>query len=237
MDSIWVEGLGRTFDAALDLLEATIQDCTDELWQVSMWDVPDADADHELPVGTVQLVVNPVPRRALIQRHSTPWSISWHALEVLDYDLTGEFAAWSPPPPFTGTAHWRDLRTLPTAWSRSDMLGYVAYCRQRVRETLEAMTDEKAATLLPRAHRYHGLPFAWILMGIPLHTTEHASQIRQFITAADIAPDVGAARLLPQPESAGSHPAGMMRGLHDRRDVVRHEVLSSQTFDRTHVDN
>jgi hypothetical protein len=188
MDSIWVEGLCRNFDAALDLLEATIQDCTDELWQLSMWEVPDAEADKPLNGPDGQLLADPVSRRALIQRHSTPWSISWHALEVLDYDLTGEFAAWSPPPPFTGKAHWRNLRTLPTAWSRSDMLGYVAYCRQRARETLEAMTDEKAVTLLPPAHRYHGLPFAWILMGIPLHTTEHASQIRQFITTAGIAP-------------------------------------------------
>jgi DinB superfamily len=188
MASIWVESLCRTFDASLDLLDAAIQDCTDELWQVSMWEVPDAEANYELHGPDGHLVEDPVSRCALIQRHSTPWSISWHALEVLDYDLTGEFAAWSPPPPFTGKAHWRNLRTLPTAWSRSDMLGYVAYCRRRVRETLEAMTDEKAAALLPPAHRYRGLPFAWILMGIPLHTTEHASQIRQFITAAGVAP-------------------------------------------------
>jgi hypothetical protein len=68
-------------------------------------------------------------------------------------------------------AHWRDLTMLPTAWSRSDLLGYVRYCRQRVRETLEGMTDVKAATLLPPDHRYRGQPYAWILTGIPGHTT------------------------------------------------------------------
>ena len=31
MMSIWVEGLGRTFDQALDLLAAAVRDCTDEL--------------------------------------------------------------------------------------------------------------------------------------------------------------------------------------------------------------
>jgi hypothetical protein len=50
------------------------------------------------------------------------------------------------------------------------------------------MTNEKAATPLPPAHRYHGRPFAWELTALPLHTVEHASQIRQFITAAGVAP-------------------------------------------------
>lgn len=175
MTSIWVESLGRTFENALSLLEAAIRDCTDALWESSMWEVP-------VPATAK----NP---RALGQRHSTPWSVAWHALEVLDYDLTGEFAPWSPPPPFTGKAHWRDLPLLPMAWSRSEMLGYVDYCRQRARDTLNGMTDEKAASLLPPAHRYHGQPFAWILTGIPGHTIEHASQIRQFITSAGVAAD------------------------------------------------
>lgn len=70
------------------------------------------------------------------------------------------------------------------------MLAYVDYCRQRVRDTLAGMTDEKAATPLPAAHRYRGQPHAWIIAGLVGHTTEHASQIRQFITVAGIAPDM-----------------------------------------------
>ena len=185
MTSIWVESLGRNFEVALALLEAAIRDCTDELWESSMWEVP-VNADPQGPDG--HPVTDPVSRHALTQRHSTPWGVTWHALEVLDYDLTGELAPWSPPPPFTGKAHWRDLTILPTAWACSDLLGYLHYCRQRVRETLNGMTDERAATLLPPAHRYRGQPYAWILTGIPGHTIEHASQIRQFITAAGIAP-------------------------------------------------
>jgi hypothetical protein len=188
MSSIWVESLGRNFESSLGLLEAATRDCTDELWETSMWVVPARDADAELtgPDGT--LVTDPVARLALVQRHSTPWSIAWHALEILDYDLAGEFVPWAPPPPFTGKAHWRDLTTLPSAWARPEILGYIDYCRQRVRDTLSDMTDEKAATLLPPAHRDHGRPFAWELAGLPLHTVEHASQIRQFITAAGVAP-------------------------------------------------
>ena len=39
MTSIWVESLGRTFDQALDLLAAAVRDCTDDLWESSMWEV------------------------------------------------------------------------------------------------------------------------------------------------------------------------------------------------------
>ena len=70
------------------------------------------------------------------------------------------------------------------------MLGYIDYCRQRVRDTLAGMTDEQAATPLPPAHRYRGQPHAWIITGPVGHTTEHAAQIRQFITAAGSAQDI-----------------------------------------------
>ncbi len=182
-----MESLGRNFEGALDLLEAAIRDCTDELWESSMWVVLERDAEAELagPHGT--LVTNPAERQALVQLHSKPWSITWHALEVLDYDLSGEFVPWSPPPPFTGMAHWRDLTTLPSAWTRSELLGYAEFCRQRVQDALLGLTDEDAARPLPPEHRYHGEPFAWGLARLPLHTVEHASQIRQFITAAGVA--------------------------------------------------
>lgn len=40
MTSIWVESLGRSFEGALALLESAIRDCTDELWESSMWGDP-----------------------------------------------------------------------------------------------------------------------------------------------------------------------------------------------------
>lgn len=182
MSSIWVESLARNFEGALGLLEAAVRDCPDELWETSMWVVQAPDA---------ALATEPAAPHLFVERRSTPWSISWHALEILDYDLAGEFTPWEPPPPFTGKAHWRDIATLPSAWSRPELLGYIDYCRQRVRDTLSDMTDERAATRLPPAHRYHGRPYAWALTALPLHTVEHASQIRQFITAAGVLPGAG----------------------------------------------
>ena len=185
MTSIWVESLGRNFEAALDLLAAAVRDCTDTLWESSMWEVP-ADLFGPNPPGPDgKPVTEPAARKAFVQRRSTPWSVAWHALEALDYDLTGEFGPGAPPPPFASNPHWL-LTRLPAAWTRIEILGYVDYCRQRVRDTLADMTDERAKRPLPQTHRYSGQPHAWIITGAAGHTIEHASQIRQFITAASV---------------------------------------------------
>ena len=174
MTSVWVASLGHSFEGALDLLAAAVRDCTDELWESRMWEISARDVDGD-------------ERRALVERFSTPWGVAWHALECLDYDLTGEFDSWAPPAPFTGKPHWQ-IASLPAAWTRSDLLDYVDYCRQRVRDTLADMTDEKANRPLPPGHRDHGQPHARIITGLVGHTIEHASQIRQFITAAGVTP-------------------------------------------------
>ncbi len=66
------ESLDRNFAEAVGLLEAAIWDCTAELWEASMWDVPvpDTDDDFHGPDGHVRTV--PVPRHAMVQRRSTP---------------------------------------------------------------------------------------------------------------------------------------------------------------------
>jgi hypothetical protein len=185
MASIWVESLGRNFEQVLDLMADAVRDCSDELWEKSMWQVSPPGADHQFLSADWQPITDAAHRSALVerwvQRRSTPWSVAWHALEVFDYDLNGEFGPWMPPPPFAGHPHWRDLPSLPAPWSRPEIAGYVDHCRQQARNVLEGMTDEKAAAPLPAAHRYGGQPYAWILTGLVVHTTEHASQIRQFV--------------------------------------------------------
>jgi hypothetical protein len=189
MTSIWVESLGHSFGQALDLLTAAVQDCTDELWETPMWKVPAVPPEHQFLDSDWKPITDPAQRSVLLQRwverRATPWSIAWHALEVLDYDLNGELGPWAPPPPFIGHPHWRDIPILLAAWSRPEMLAYVDYCRERVRTALEGMSDELAATPLPPAHRYSGQPFARLIAASVVHTTEHGSQIRQFITAAE----------------------------------------------------
>ncbi len=189
MASIWAESLGRNLDGALDLLAAAVHDCTDALWETPMWHVPDPATGHEIIGPDGNPVTDPTQRGTLVQRQATPWGVAWHALEVFDYDLNGDFGPWAPPDPFTGHPHWRDITRLPAAWSRSEMLAYIDYCRRQMSSALADMTDEKAATPLPPHHRYRGQPHAWIITGLLGHTTEHAAQIRQFITASEAPTD------------------------------------------------
>jgi hypothetical protein len=194
MGSVWVESLGRSIEQALGLLAASVRDCNDELWEMKMWPVPAPGPDFQFLGPDWSPVTERAQRNALIERwmerRSAPWSVAWHALEVFDYDLNGEFGPWAPPPPFSGHPHWRDLATRPAAWSRPDILRYVDYCREQARSALDGMTDEKASRSLPPAHRYSGQPHAWVIASLVGHTTEHASQIRQFVTAAGCPQDI-----------------------------------------------
>ena len=184
MESVWVDSVGRSLDAALELLAAAVRDCPGELWQVPMWRVQATEAISETRYAGGSPLTDIAQRDALAQRWSAPWSVAWHALEVLDYDLAGELEAWVPPPPFAGNPHWQTFASLPVPWSHSQIAGYIDYCRQRVRETLAGLTEQKATTPLPPTHRYEGQPYAWIVTTLIGHTTAHATQIRQFITTA-----------------------------------------------------
>jgi hypothetical protein len=184
MSSVWGVGVRRSLDEALELLAVAVRDCPDELWRAPMWRVEASEIVGETRDVDGNPVTEPAQREALVQRWSTPWSVAWHALEVLDYDLAGELDAWTPPHPFAGNPHWQTFTSLPVPWSKSEIGEYIEYCRQRVRDTLADLTEEKAATLLPPTHRYGGSPYAWIVTSLVGHTTAHATQIRQFVTAS-----------------------------------------------------
>lgn len=187
MGSIWAESVAAALDDALITLALAVGVC-EGAWETSMWEVP-ADAfgafwlgDPANPLAGPDgaLVTDPAARLALAQRFSTPWSVAWHALEVLDYDLTGDLVPWAgPPAPFAGHPHWRDFTSVPV-WSLSEILAYIEHGQRRVRDTFDGLTDERAATPLPASHRRAGLPYARLLTGLVAHTNEHAAQLLQF---------------------------------------------------------
>ena len=166
MTKTFVQSMAGNFEQALRLMEAALTDCPDELWATDLW--PD-----EAPTG-------PTPHGGL--HGSAPWFLGYHALLTLDYDLTAEFEPWEPPPPFDENTYAFPNRM----FNKAELIGYVDYSRGRVRQTLDAFTEEMAAQPLPSAHRDHGTLFGVIVGGIPLHVVERASQIRQFLTAAGV---------------------------------------------------
>lgn len=180
-----VEGLEQRFSQALDRLGAAVRDCPDGLWEQPMWHEPPPAADHQFLRADWTPISEPGQRDILAERWAlrwpAPWSVAWHALETLDYDLGGGFGSWTPPEPFAGHPHWRDLATLIRAWRRDEIVGYVEYCRGRVATTLAAMTEEAGRRPLPAGHRRAGEPHAWLIACLVVHTAEHAAQIAEYV--------------------------------------------------------
>src|SRR5688572_24328736 len=172
MTSVWVESLGRTMQGALDLMESVIRDCPDELWQANMWEVP--------------AVTDPAEQDALVQWEGQPWGVAWHALEVLEANLTAYFVPWQPWSGFGGKGQ-EDVATVSAPWSRTEMLGYIDYCRERAAYAVKEFMEERATTPIGGK----GRTYADRVMGKINHVVEHATQIRQFIdwTASGLIPD------------------------------------------------
>lgn len=166
MTNPFVQSVTRNFEEALRLLEAALRDCPDNLWETDLW--PDEAPTRPTSYGGLH--------------GSAPWFLAYHALTTLDYDLTAEFEPWIPPQPFDENTFAFPNRV----FTRAELLDYVEYCRVRVLRTLDDHFEEKAAWPLPQAHRYHDVLYGVIVGGIPLHVTEHASQIRQFLTGTGI---------------------------------------------------
>jgi hypothetical protein len=162
----FVQSMASNFEEALRLMETALTDCPVDLWETDLW--PD-----EAPTG-------PTPHGGL--HGSAPWFLAYHALLTLDYDLGGEFEPWEPPQPFDQNTYAFPNRM----FTKAELLGYIDYCRGRVRRTLAELTEGAAARPLPAAHRYHGMLYGVIVGRMPLHVLEHASQIRQFLTAAGV---------------------------------------------------
>lgn len=163
---MFVRSLTKNFDEALRLLRAAVADCPDELWQTDLWpeEAPTAPARHGGLEG------------------SAPWFLAYHALTVLDYDLSAELQPWAPPPPFDDNT-WSFPNRVFTG---PELLSYVDYCQERVHRTLASFTEDDAVREVPSAHRYKGMLHGVLIGQLPMHVVEHASQLRQFLTAAGV---------------------------------------------------
>ena len=151
MDENWRTSLWQQFGAAIDMLGNAVAACPDELWRVRLWD------DAELPEA------------------AEFWYIVYHTLFWLDLYLSGAVEGFAPPAPFT-LDELDPAGLLPeTPYSRDELQAYLEHGRKKCRETIDALTDERASR---RCHfRWGELTFAELLLDNMRHVQEHAAQL------------------------------------------------------------
>lgn len=170
------------FEAAINRLERAIRDCPDEHWSSSLWVVQRSD-----PWMWPKTGVGDGRTEADIQVFSAFWLVAYHCLFFLDlycWDETGTFAT---PPEFANGPEDQGIDAFGAArfpnvqYSREQLLSYVAYCRQRVRDTLANLTPAQGEIRLRPGHPHAGKSFEELLQVNLAHVREHAGQLADFI--------------------------------------------------------
>ena len=188
MANIWTGGVARKYGSALDEIERDLRMCPDELWEASVW-----------PVQRHHPWVWPIKRAgekaygdeaamaALLPQASAFWNIAYHVIFHVDFYLArGVLKGFKPPKPFQEADHRGNTVPVRT-YTRDELLSYIAYCRERVRDVVLPLTDAQAEEIVPRA----GMTFAEFLVRNVAHTQEHASQLSLFLGQHNVEPPGG----------------------------------------------
>lgn len=150
--------LWRQFAIAIDALDDALRTCPDELWTSRLW----ADA----------------PAQWVAAGFSAYWYLGYHTLFWLDLYLTGAEEGFAPPAPFD-LVEMEANETLPRIYTRAELLGYLALCRQRCQDTIATLSSEEAYRIC--RFPWGEVPFAELLLYTMRHVQEHAAQLHLFL--------------------------------------------------------
>lgn len=152
----WQAIIWRQYGAALDMLGDAIAACPDELWRGRMYDETRARPEY-----------------------AEVWYRAYHALFWVDLYLFGAEEEFLPPAPFELIEMAED--DLPErVYTKEELLTYWAYCRNKCRETILALSDEDGQRLC--AFAWGTVPFAELQLYSLRHVQEHAAQLSLFIS-------------------------------------------------------
>ena len=168
----WVAAVDAKFHEALGVMELALRACPDERWNASLWTVRGVER-----VGGGMMELPPDER---VQLLSAVWNIAYHAIFHFDFMLSRRRLPFDSPPPFRTDDHIVDTRSfdraLPArAYTREELLGYIAHCRRKVGEILPSLSEEDLASPVGRS------TFAERLLQSLVHVWEHATQIHMFL--------------------------------------------------------
>lgn len=131
------------FGAAIDTLENVIKACPDDVW------FDDSVHHHQI------------------------WYWASHTLFWLDYYLSEDHESFHPPEPF-GMEEMDPAGVMPArAYSRDELLTYLAYCREKCLRTIREMTPERSRTAFGERRITQGE----LLLYNMRHVQHHAAQI------------------------------------------------------------
>lgn len=153
------QAIQSQFGAALDMLENAIVACPDSLWESES------------------------PRRG-----RQFWYLAFHTLFWTDRYLSGDSSSFQPSPPYTREEEDPDGDYPDRAYSREELLAYLEYCRQRLRDTLDGLDDQDVRGL--HRFRWGVATFAELLVYNLRHVQHGAAQLnlmlRQELDSAPI---------------------------------------------------
>ena len=156
MQPLWTTSLWQQFGATIDMFDGALSSCPDELWQASLWHAPDA------PEGFTEF-----------------WALAYHTLFWLDLYLSGAVEGFAPPAPFT-LAELDPAGVVPEQpYTKEELRRYVAHCRQKCWETVNALTEESAARRCQFS--WGEVSFGELLLYNMRHVQEHAAQLSLFL--------------------------------------------------------
>ena len=116
MNPIWRKALWQQYGAAIDMLDNAIVACPDEVW------------------------IDPSQ-----QPQFQFWYVVFHTLFFLDLYLSETEEGFAPPAPFT-LDELEPAGIVPEPYTRDQLRRYLVHGRAKCRATIDAMTDEHAAT-------------------------------------------------------------------------------------------
>lgn len=152
MEKAWKDAVWSQFGAAIDMLEAAIQQCPAEVWS-------DTSKRPEWnPNGVVGF-----------------WYLAFHTLFWLDFYLTADRDGFRPPAPFT-LDEIDPAGLLPErVYTKEELQSYLDYCRDKCRRVISALDDAGAQRRIKFWSRE--LAGAELLLYNLRHVQHHAAQL------------------------------------------------------------
>jgi len=143
----------------------------DTSWKTDIW--------HQFgaAIDMLERAIRACPDTLWGDRSQRPefWYIVFHTLFFLDFYLTDSDAGFSPPAPFTRDELDKDGVLPQCVYSKDELLSYLEHGRKKCRETLQALTEERAGQRC--GFDWLDISVAGILLYNMRHVQHHTGQL------------------------------------------------------------